>query len=62
MADQAGFLEYPHRHRHAGASHAQHRGQKFLGQVELPAADAILRHEEPAGTALLDDMEAVTGS
>jgi len=61
VGDDAGFLESAGGCGDAGAADAEHFGEKLLGEVEVLAFDAVLDHEEPAGEAVLDFVEAVAG-
>jgi len=40
------------RHGDAGAAHAQHHGQEFVGQRHRIAGHAVMRHQQPARQAL----------
>lgn len=43
----------------AGAVGAEHGGEKIVGDWENSGVDAILGHEEPAGEALLNSVQAI---
>ncbi len=61
VVNEAGSLEDTGCEGDGGAAGADHFGEKLLGELEAQRADAIGDHEEPAGEALFDAMEAVAG-
>jgi hypothetical protein len=59
--DQTAALQAAGGERDGGAAGAEHFGQEFLGEEEGWRTDSVFNHEEPAGQALFDFMEAVAG-
>src|SRR5262245_50649261 len=55
--DEASLLENAGHHGDAWAARAKHHRQKFVAQLKLIAADAVVRHEEPSAAAFLHGVE-----
>src|SRR5205823_6241846 len=61
VADQPLVVELRGDLGDAGATHAEHLSQKLLRQRKLQCLDAVARHEQPAGAALSETVQAVAG-
>src|SRR5215471_4632236 len=61
IVDELSTLELTGCLSHARASDAQHLPQIFLRERYLVSEDAIMRHQEPARTALFDRMRPIAG-
>jgi hypothetical protein len=48
VANDAGFLKGTSPDCHAGVAHSQHDGEVFVGQREMIAVSAVVRHQKPA--------------
>jgi hypothetical protein len=59
--DDLGFLQGAGGLGDAAAVGAEHGGEEVVGEREEARLDAVLRHEEPAGEALFDVVEAIAG-
>ena len=59
VADQTGPLQGRRCHADAAAALAEHLPEELLRQHEFVAADAVVRHQQPARTALLRGVDAV---
>ena len=59
-ADQPVAFKHMERRRHARAPDTQHRGNIFVGDVELIGPDPVVAHQYPACQSLLD-LEARIG-
>ena len=47
------------RSRNAGPLHSQHHGQEFLREQKLIRLHAVVRHQQPAATSLIDGMKVI---
>jgi hypothetical protein len=45
--------------RHARALHAQHHGQKLLREQKLVRVHAVVGHQQPSATSLLQGMKLI---
>ncbi len=61
IADQAAPLQRAGDDRDPGTPGAQHFGEELMGDMEFVAFHAIVRHEQPAATALLDRVKSIAG-
>src|SRR6185312_16058558 len=61
LSDQAGCLKRPQRDADGGSLHAQHLGQKLMGERQIVLAHPILRAQDPTATARFDVMDGVAG-
>ena len=61
MLDQPGASQFSESGRDSGTPHAEHRGKEFVRHRYDVRAHAVARHQQPAGTALLDQVESVAG-
>src|SRR5260221_1089294 len=59
VVDQLRFFQKADGHVDAGAAHSQHVRQEFLSQADQVSAQAVLAHQEPAGHALVNVVQAV---
>src|SRR5438067_47248 len=60
-ANEARSLERAGGNRHRRPPHAEHLGEKLLGEGKLVGAHPIVRQQQPAAAALLHRVQAVTG-
>lgn len=58
-ANETFSVELIQGHSNPRATHSEHKREKFVGQGDLIAAQAVLRHEQPARQALLECGGAV---
>src|SRR5512147_2558593 len=61
VADEAGPLQGACRSRHASPLHPQHHRQELLSEQKLIRMHAVVRHQEPAATSLLQGMKLIAG-
>ena len=61
VLDQSAALQAAGSQGHAGSASAEHGGQELLREIELWALKPVLNHKQPAGQALLDFVQSVTG-
>lgn len=61
VGDHAGFLQNAGSNADTGATCAQHLSEKFLGERHVFVADAVVAHQQPAGQAFFDTVQAVAG-
>src|SRR5262245_42558081 len=59
VTDEARALQQASRDRHGRAAHAEHLPEKFLGQRDRIAVDAIVRLQQPAAKPSLERMERI---
>src|SRR5208282_5897119 len=61
VLDQASLLQRARGNRYAGAVHAEHHRQEFMGQWKRLCQRAVVGDQQPATTALLQRMQPIAG-
>jgi hypothetical protein len=61
VSDQPCFLHGMSLDRYGISSHAEHVGEKFLGEAERVPSDHILGLQEPAAKPTTNRVERITG-
>ena len=61
VLDQFAFAEGYGDAGDLGSRHSENVGQEFMGDWKLVLSHAIVKHEQPTGEPLFQQMKAVTG-
>src|SRR5436190_1561224 len=62
IRDKSGLLEGTGNNCHARAAHAQHLGEKFLGQRDILAVEKVTAAQQPPRQSRLEGMRRVACS